>query len=375
MNFSNSDTPISQRIEQLNWQLISSIIVLAFIGFLMLFSAGGGSFYPWLIRQLVFFFIFFPLMIFIAITDVKIWFRFAYVFYAIALSLVIIVDIMGHSAMGATRWFRVGSLTIQPSEIMKVCLVLALARYFYTLDGKNIGRTKFILVPLMMIALPALFIFHQPDLGTATILTMVGISVLFVAGVRIWKFVSVGIAALAAIPFVWNFFLYDYQKKRVLTFLNPNEDPLGSGYNIIQSKIAIGSGGIFGKGYLNGTQGQLNFLPEKQTDFIFTMLSEELGFAGSIFTILVYGSVIALCFQIAMRTRHQFGRLVTIGVANILFIHMFINMGMVTGIIPVVGAPLPFVSYGGTIMASMMIGFGLVLNADLYKFSNVSNKI
>lgn len=375
MNFSNSNIPISQRIEQLNWQLISLIIVLAFTGFLMLYSAGGGSFHPWLIRQLIFFCIFFPLMIFIAITDVKIWFKFAYVFYAIALTLIIIVDIMGHSAMGATRWFRIGSLTIQPSEIMKVCLVLALARYFYRIEAKNIGRVKYVIVPLIMIALPTVFIFHQPDLGTAIIVLLVGISVLFLAGVKLWKFVSVGIAGLAAVPFIWHFYLYDYQKKRVLTFLNPNEDPLGSGYNIIQSKIAIGSGGLFGKGYLNGTQGQLNFLPEKQTDFIFTMLSEELGFAGSIFTIVIYSVIIAICTQIAIETRHQFGRLVTIGVANIFFVHMFINMGMVTGILPVVGAPLPFISYGGTIMASMMIGFGLVLNADLYKVSNVSKNL
>ncbi len=373
-NFSGANAPIQERIEHLNWRLISLITILAFTGFLMLYSAGGGSFYPWLIRQLVFFIISFPLMIFIAVTDVKVWFRFTYLFYAVALGMVVIVDIMGHSAMGATRWFKVGSLNIQPSEIMKVCLVIALARYFYSLEAKSIGRTKFVIAPLVMIGLPAAFIFHQPDLGTATILTMVGISVLFVAGVKIWKFVSVGIAALVAIPFVWHFLLYDYQKKRVFTFLNPDEDPLGSGYNIIQSKIAIGSGGFFGKGYLNGTQGQLNFLPEKQTDFIFTMLTEELGFAGGIFTIVICSAIIATCIQIAMRTRHQFGRLVTIGVANIFFIHMFINMGMVMGLIPVVGAPLPFISYGGTIMVSMMIGFGLVLNADLYKFSNVSNK-
>lgn len=374
MNFSHSNIPLSQRIEQLNWLLISLITALAFTGFLMLYSAGGGSFYPWLIRQLIFFVLFFPLMIFIAVTDIKVWFRFSYLFYAIALILIIVVDVMGHSAMGATRWFRIGSLTIQPSEIMKVCLVLALARYFYNIEAKSIGSVKYVIMPLALIALPAIFIFHQPDLGTGMILVLVGVAVLFLAGVKIWKFVLVGVAGLTFIPFVWHFLLYDYQKKRVLTFLNPDEDPLGSGYNIIQSKIAIGSGGIFGKGYLNGTQGQLNFLPEKQTDFIFTMLSEELGFAGCLFTIAIYSAIIFICARIAMRTKHQFGRLVTVGVANIFFIHMFINMGMVTGVIPVVGAPLPFISYGGTIMASMMIGFGLVLNVDLYHASSVSSK-
>lgn len=363
--------PLSQKLEQLHWLLISLIIILAFIGFVMLYSAGGGSFRPWLVRQLGFFCLFFPLMIFIAVTDIKIWFRAAYAFYAIALTMVLIVDITGHNAMGATRWFRIGSLTIQPSEIMKVCTVFALARYFYNIEAANIGKIKFIIVPIALIAVPAFFIFYQPDLGTAAILAMVGVSVLFLAGVRIWKFVSVGVAVLAAIPFGWHFLLYDYQKQRILTFLNPNNDPLGSGYNIIQSKIAIGSGGLFGKGYLNGTQGQLNFLPEKQTDFIFTMLSEELGFLGSVFTIAVYSAIIGLGISIAMKTKHQYGRLLVMGVINIFFIHMFINMGMVMGLIPVVGAPLPFVSYGGTIMASMMIGFGLVLNVDLHKNSDL----
>ncbi len=368
MNFIIQEkVPLSQKLEQLNWLLISLIIILAFTGFLMLYSAGGGSFYPWLIRQLGFFCLFFPLMIFIGITDIKIWFKASYFFYAIALTLVIIVDVMGHNAMGATRWFRIGSLTIQPSEIMKVCTVFALARYFYSIEMENIGKIKFVIIPLLLIAVPAFFIFHQPDLGTATILTLVGVSVLFLAGVRMWKFISVGVATLTAIPFAWHFLLYDYQKQRILTFLNPNNDPLGSGYNIIQSKIAIGSGGMFGKGYLNGTQGQLNFLPEKQTDFIFTMLSEELGFVGSLFVIVIYSAIIAICINIATRTKHQYGRLLTMGVVNIFFVHMFINMGMVMGLIPVVGAPLPFISYGGTITASMMIGFGLVLNVDAHR--------
>jgi rod shape determining protein RodA len=368
--FEKEKIPLAQKLEQLNWLLISLIIILAFTGFLMLYSAGGGSFYPWLIRQLAFFCIFFPLMIFIALTDIKIWFKLAYFAYAVALILVIIVDIMGHNAMGATRWFRLGSLTIQPSEIMKLCTVFALARYFYGIDAEEIGRIKFLIIPLLFIAVPAFFIFHQPDLGTATILLMVGVSVLFLAGVKVWKFVSVGIAALCAVPLIWSFLLYDYQKNRVLNFLDPNQDPLGSGYNIIQSKIAIGSGGFFGKGYLKGTQGQLNFLPEKQTDFIFTMLSEELGFLGGAFTIAIYCSIIAICINIATKTQHQFGRLLVMGITNIFFVHMFINMGMVMGLIPVVGAPLPFVSYGGTIMATMMIGFGLILNIDLHKSSD-----
>lgn len=368
----NSRVSITERLDQLNWILISLVLALAMIGFLMLYSAGGGSFYPWLIRQLSFFAIFFPIMLGIAIIDIRIWFKAAYFAYAFALLLVIIVDISGHNALGATRWFRIGPLTIQPSEIMKVCLVWALARYFYDVDAEEVGRIKYLIIPILLIAVPAFFIFHQPDLGTATILLLVGISILFIAGAKMWKFIVVGAAGLAAIPFLWMFVLYDYQKQRVLTFLDPNNDPLGSGYNIIQSKIAIGSGGFIGKGYLNGTQGQLDFLPEKQTDFIFTMLSEELGFVGSIATIVLFCTIILVGHSISMRINHQYGKLLTMGIVNIFFIHMFINIGMVTGLIPVVGAPLPFISYGGTITASMLIGFGLLLNADLYKNTNLT---
>ena len=360
-------TSFSQKLKQLNWMLIFLIVTLASIGFLMLYSAGGGNVRPWLLKQLIFFCIFFALMIMIAVTDIKIWLKTSYLLYGVALAMVIIVNIMGHNAMGATRWFRIGSFTIQPSEIMKVCTVFALARYFYALDLEDIKKIKSLFIPILMIFVPTILIFYQPDLGTATILASVGISVLFLAGVRLWKFVSVGVITLIAIPFAWSFLLYDYQKNRVLNFLNPDNDPLGSGYNIIQSKIAIGSGGFLGKGYLNGTQGQLNFLPEKQTDFIFTMLTEELGFIGGFFTIAICSAIIALGISIAIKTKHQYGRLLTVGIINIFFIHMFINIGMVMGLLPVVGAPLPFVSYGGTIMASMMIGFGLVLNVDLYK--------
>ncbi len=369
MNLTNNDKiSFSQKLEQLNWLLISLLTTLAFIGFVMLYSAAGGSFKPWLIRQLGFFCLFFPLMIFIAVTDIKIWFKASYLFYAIALIMVIMVDVMeqmSHNAMGATRWFRIGSIKIQPSELMKVCTVFALARYFYSIEAENIGRFKFIIPPLLMIFLPVAFIFHQPDLGTASILAMVGVVVLFMAGVKIWKFVSAGVVTLITIPFAWHFLLHDYQKQRIFTFLDPTHDPLGSGYNIIQSKIAVGSGGVFGKGFLGGTQGQLDFLPEKQTDFIFTMLSEELGFVGGVFSIFIYCAIIAICISIAMKTKHQFGRLFVIGIVNIFFIHMFINIGMVMGLLPVVGAPLPFISYGGTIMGSMMIGFGMVLNIDL----------
>ena len=364
LSYFENDKSIIEKISTLNWRLISLILILSSIGFLMLYSAAGGSFRPWLFKQLIFFAIFFPIMLLIAIIDIRFWLQTAYFYYAFALILIIAVDVMGHNAMGATRWFRVGGLALQPSEIMKVSLVFAMAKYFYNIDADDIEKTKYAIIPIFMIAVPAFFIFDQPDLGTATILLLVGVSILFIAGVKMWKFIFAGASALIAIPFLWIFVLYDYQKHRVLNFINPDSDPLGSGYNIIQSKIAIGSGGFFGKGYLNGTQGQLEFLPEKQTDFIFTMLSEELGFVGSVFTITIYVLIIYMGTKIALRTKHQFGRLLALGITNILFIHIFINMGMGMGLLPVVGAPLPLISYGGTITATMLIGFGLLLNVD-----------
>lgn len=374
MNFiGDNKTPIAKKIANLNWLLISLILVLAFIGFMMLYSAGGASFKPWLIRQLGFFCLFFPLMIFIAISDIKLCYKLAYVFYTIGILLLIVVEIIGYNAMGATRWFKVGPIAVQPSEIMKVFVVYALARFFYSINIQEIGGILRPLIALALVFTPACLIFLQPDLGTALILIMAGIAVLFLAGVKMWKFYLAGITALIAIPIMWFFVLYDYQKQRVLTFLNPDADPLGSGYNIIQSKIAIGSGGIFGKGFLNGTQGQLDFLPEKQTDFIFTMLAEELGFVGCLLVIGIYFSIILICNNIAAKTKHQYGRLLVMGVATILFLHIFINIAMVMGLIPVVGAPLPFISYGGTISATMMIAFGLVLNVDANK--NVDLKV
>jgi rod shape determining protein RodA len=362
--FQSNEHSILEKIIALNWRLISLILILAITGFLMLYSAAGGNFKPWLAKQLLYFGVFFPIMILIAITNIRLWFQGSYMFYAIALMLIIAVDVMGHNSMGATRWFRIGGFAVQPSELMKICMVLALAKYFYNTDAENIEKIPYVIAPVLMIAIPALFIFDQPDLGTATILLLVGASILFTAGIKTWKFIAVGIIGLVTVPLMWFFVLYDYQKQRVITFLNPSNDPLGSGYNIIQSKIAIGSGGFLGKGFLNGTQGQLEFLPEKQTDFMFTMLSEELGFLGSLFTVIIYVLIIYMGTRIALKTKHQFGKLIAIGVVNILFIHMFVNMAMVMGLIPVVGAPLPLISYGGTITATMLIAFGLLLNVD-----------
>lgn len=364
--FSDNDSSIKERISSLNWPIIFIIFILSFIGLMMLHSASAGNSQDWLSRQIKFFAAFVPVMFLIAVVNIKIWYRLAYPMYAFGIILLIAVAVVGHNALGATRWIRVAGINIQPSEIMKVFTVIALARYFYDTKAEKISNLPSSFPPIAIVLLPALLIFKQPDLGTALILVTVGVILLFCAGIKKRYFSIAGILAVSAIPFLWIFVLYDYQKRRVLTFLNLENDPLGSGYNILQSKIAIGSGGLTGKGYLKGTQGQLNFLPEKQTDFIFTMLAEETGFIGAITTIFLYCLLIFFGTKSALKVNHQFGKLVIIGIINILFIHMFVNIGMTSGLLPVVGAPLPLISYGGTITATMLIGFGFLLNSDLY---------
>jgi rod shape determining protein RodA len=255
--------------------------------------------------------------------------------------------------------------------MMKICLILALARYFHGFSYEEIGRPLNIVPPIVMVLAPAGLVLIQPDLGTAGMLILGGALMFFVAGVRLWKFAIVAIAGLSAIPIGWNF-LRDYQKDRVLTFLNPESDPLGAGYHIMQSKIALGSGGLFGKGFLLGTQTHLSFLPEKQTDFIFTMLAEEFGLVGGLVLLLLYILVIAYAFAIALRSRNQFGRLLGLGLATNFFLYAFINTAMVMGLIPVVGVPLPLISYGGTAMVTMMLGFGLVMNIGIHRDVRIS---
>lgn len=369
-----NEMSISQKIAELNWRLVILVFALASIGMMMLYSAAGGSFYPWLMRQIIFLIIFFPIMIFIAVTDIRFWFKTCYLAYLVGIVLLVVVVIKGHNAMGATRWFKVGGITLQPSEIAKLVTIMALARYFYNIEADNIQKSTYVIIPIIIIAVPALLIADQPDLGTAVILILAGVSVLFMAGVRAWKFILGGITALMAIPFLWYFVLYEYQKNRVLIFLDPDRDPTGSGYNITQSKIAIGSGGFFGKGYMNGTQGQLDFLPERQTDFIFTMLNEELGFIGGVVTIILFAVIIHIGTDIAVKSKHQFGKLLAIGITNLFFLHMFVNMAMVMGLLPVVGTPLPLVSYGGTITAATLVGFGLLLNVDLNQNTEIRSK-
>jgi rod shape determining protein RodA len=357
---------LGQKLWQLNWGLVLLLALLAGIGAAMLYSAAGAQWDPWASRQLIRFGIGLVLMLSVAVTDIRFWMRYAYAFYLLALTLLIAVEAMGVVGMGAQRWINLGVIQLQPSEVMKIALVLALARYFHGATLEEIARPSFLLMPVLLIAAPVGLVVRQPDLGTAIMLALTAGVILFMAGVRAWKFAVVTGVVLAALPLAWSQ-LHGYQKRRIMTFLDPESDPLGAGYHIMQSKIALGSGGVFGKGFLGGTQGHLNFLPEKQTDFIFTMLAEEFGMAGGLTLLGIYILVIIYGFAIALRTRNQFGRLVAIGITGTFFFYVFINIAMVMGLVPVVGVPLPLLSYGGTAMLSLMIGFGFVLCAYVHR--------
>ena len=356
---------LGQKAWQIHWTFVVLICCIAAIGVTMLYSAGNGNFDPWASRQLVRFVAGLGALV-VVLIDIRIWLRHAYVLYLLTLALLGVVEVAGSAGMGARRWIDLGFLTIQPSELMKLTIVLALARYFHGCSVEDVSRLRNLIVPLFIVAAPAALVTRQPDLGTALMLVFVGAGMMFLAGVRIWKFAVVGLAAVASVPVAWQF-LRDYQKQRVLTFFDPESDPLGAGYHIIQSKIALGSGGLFGKGLLQGTQSHLSFLPEMQTDFIFTMLAEEFGLTGGLALLALYTLILIYGIAISARCRSQFGRLVGMGATLTFFLYVFINIAMVMGLIPVVGVPLPLISYGGTAMLTVLIGFGLLMNVYVHR--------
>jgi rod shape determining protein RodA len=360
------DMTLTEKLWQMSWSLVFWLCAIATIGFFMLYSAANASLDPWTTRQATRFGLGLIMLLTIAMIDIRLVMLYAYPLYALVLMLLIFVEVLGVVGGGAQRWIALGGVNLQPSELMKVALVLALARYFHSLSLEDTGRPTFLIVPLMMVAVPVVMILRQPDLGTALMVVMGAGVLFFMAGVRLWKFISIIVLGLAAIPIAWPM-LAEYQQNRILTFLNPERDPLGAGYHILQSKIALGSGGFFGKGFLQGTQSHLNFLPEKQTDFIFTMLAEELGLVGGVALIGLYVIVLIYGFAIALRCRHQFGRLVAIGVTTTFFLYVFINVAMVMGLIPVVGVPLPLISYGGTALLTIMLCMGLLMSVYVHR--------
>jgi len=362
----NPEMSLGQKLLQVNWGLILVITLLAGIGCVMLYSAANGQMEPWAARQALRYAAGLGLTLVIALIDVRVLFRWAWLAYLGALALLIAVEVMGTVGMGAQRWIDLKVMQLQPSELMKVAMILALARYFHGLSEEEIARPLNLIPPLLVLAAPVVLVVQQPDLGTAVMLAMVAGALFFAAGVRLWKFgVLAGLAAVA-VPVAWQM-LHGYQKQRILTFLDPSRDPLGAGYHITQSKIALGAGGLFGKGFLQGSQSHLNFLPEKQTDFIFTMLAEEFGMVGGLGLLGLFTVVFAYGLLIALRSRSHFGRLLALGLTVNLFLYVFINIAMVMGLIPVVGVPLPLISYGGTAMLAAMISFGLLISVHVHR--------
>jgi len=362
---------LGRKALQINWGLILIVTATAAIGVAMLYSAANGSWNPWATRQIARYAVGLVILITIALVDIRFWWRYSYLLYAVLLALLIAVEVVGSIGMGAQRWINLGVIKLQPSELMKVGLALALARYFHGASTEDVRRIPYLIVPLLLIALPSALVLNQPDLGTALFLIMIGGAVFFVAGVQLWKFGLVLAAAGAAIPIVWST-LRTYQQKRILTFLDPESDLLGAGYHILQSKIALGSGGLFGKGFMQGSQSHLNFLPEKQTDFIFTMMAEEFGMVGGLVLLGLYILIMIYGFAIGLRSRTHFGRLLAMGLTSMLFLYVFINIAMVMGLIPVVGVPLPLISYGGTAMLTLMIGIGFLINVYVHRDVTIS---
>lgn len=357
---------LSVKLLSVNWPLVALVITIAGVGFALLYSAANGSWHPWASRQAARFLVALLMMLAVAMVDLRLWLRVAYGFYAVTMLLLIAVEVRGAIGMGAQRWIDLGLIQIQPSEFMKVALVMALARYFNRRPAEDVRNPLKLIVPALLILIPAVLVLKQPDLGTATMLVIGGAAMFFLAGVRLWFFGAIFAAAAAVIPFGWRH-LRDYQKERILSFLNPESDPLGAGYHSLQAKIAIGSGGVYGKGFLSGTQAHLSFLPERQTDFIFTILGEEFGLVGGLLLLALYAMVFIYGYAIAFSSRSHFGRLLAFGITTNMFLYVFINVAMVIGLIPVVGVPLPLVSYGGTSMLTVMFGFGLLMSVYVHR--------
>jgi rod shape determining protein RodA len=368
-----ADLRLLQKILRLNWAMVLLICAIASVGFLMLYSVAGGSFEPWAGRQINRFGVGIVMMLGIGMINIR-FFRWASPFaYLATFALVLAVEFIGKSGMGAQRWIQIGPIQLQPSELMKVALVMALARYYAWLDRGRVSHPLWLLPPLLLIGVPMLLVVKQPDLGTALMLGLGGAMVMFMAGVSWWYFgTAIGLAIGAVYAVIashgteWQL-LKDYQYRRIETFLNPDADPLGAGYHITQSKIAMGSGGFSGRGFMQGTQTRLNFLPEKHTDFIFTTLSEEFGFAGSVSLLTLYLLVVVFGFVSMARNPDRFGALLTGGLTATFFLYFAVNMAMVMGLMPVVGVPLPLVSYGGSAMLVLLLAFGLIQSAHVHR--------
>ncbi len=374
LDYQVAQVPVGWRkILYLNWPLVILLTAISSVGFVMLYSVAGGNADLWAKPQMYRFAVGMVIMIALAFVPIWFWRGISVLAYVGCLLLLVGVELFGHVGMGAQRWIDLGPFKLQPSELMKIAQVLLLAAYYEWLDVKRVSRPLWVLVPVLLILAPTFLVLTQPDLGTAILLVAGGGIVMFAAGVSLWYFGAV-LALVAALVGVvmesrgtdWQL-LKDYQYRRIDTFLDPSSDPLGAGYNITQAQIALGSGGWSGRGFMQGTQSRLNFLPEKQTDFIFTVLAEEFGFVGAFSLLTLYMMILGFCLYSALTNRDRFASLMTIGIAGAFFLYFAVNMGMVMGLMPVVGVPLPLVSYGGTAMMVLLMGFGMIQSAHVHR--------
>ncbi|HEY3811778.1 MAG TPA: rod shape-determining protein RodA [Caulobacteraceae bacterium] len=362
---------ISEKLGEIDWRLAALLAFVAGVGGMMLYSIAGGHWAPWASAQLTRFFLLFGVMIVLSLIDLKVWYSLSYPIYIVALVLLVATAAVGQTHLGGKRWLGVGHFTIQPSEIMKIGLVMALGRFYHSLTAKQARWSWKLLIPAAMIGAPVLLVAKQPDLGTAIMLAVTGGVMMFMAGLT-WKVLVAGFVTVsaAAVP-VYMFLLKGFQKSRIDVFLHPDRDPSGKGYHVIQAAIAAGSGGLLGKGYMLGSQSQLNYLPEKQTDFIFATVAEEFGFVGCFILLLAYGMIVAAGLRIASTSHSHFGRMAAAGVTAAFGFYVLINGAMVIGLAPVVGVPMPLMSYGGTVMVTVMVGMGLVQAVRVHRYSEL----
>jgi rod shape determining protein RodA len=358
------------KLGQIDWTLTLVLCLIAGAGGMMLYSIAGAAWEPWAAKHLIRFGLCLFLMLALAVVDIRVFFAIAYPVYGLGVLLLMAVEVVGHRSLGATRWLQFGPVGVQPSEIMKIGLVLALARFYHNLPAQDARWSWRLLIPAAMIGVPALLVAKEPDLGTAILLTLTGGTVMMLAGLSTRVIVAGLVAALAALPFA-KLALKPYQWDRVTIFLHPENDPSKAGYHILQAKIALGSGGILGKGFGLGSQSQLNFLPEKQTDFIFATLAEEFGLVGCLSMLALYAAAIVIALRIANISHSHFGRLSAAGITATFALYVLINGAMVMGLAPVVGVPMPLLSYGGTVMMTVMVGFGLIQSIRVHRYSEV----